>query len=73
MAKAASQDYLSSLARNKIYLILMFISVILFIFSVRQVYPIIVEVTDPLGLASKLAPTYWIGLAILVMKGLKND
>ena len=45
----------------------MCISLMLFVYSIKQVYPIIIEVTDPLGLASNLTPAYWIGLAILAM------
>lgn len=52
--------------RQKIYLILVFISLGLLFYSIWQVYPIVVEVEDPLGLASNLTPCYWIGLALLV-------
>lgn len=55
--------------RSKIYLILMSLSLALFSYSIWQVYPIMVEVTDPLGLASRLPPAYWAGLALLVLTG----
>ncbi len=55
--------------RSKIYLILMSISLALFFYGIWQVYPIVVKVADPLGLASRLPPAYWAGLALLVLAG----
>ncbi len=65
MIKAIEKHLLPG-SRQKIYLILVFVSLILFFYSAWQVGPVIVEVEAPLGLASYLAPGYWIGLALLV-------
>ena len=54
-------------SRIKIYLILIFVSIILFVLSVHQAYPIEVQASDPLGLMSKMPLTYWAGLAMLVV------
>jgi hypothetical protein len=51
-------------SRQMIYLILVFVSLILLIYSIWQVYPVIVEPKASLGLASCLAPAYWIGLTL---------
>jgi hypothetical protein len=53
--------------RLKIYLILVFLSLVLLAFSILQVAPIIVEREASLGLASHLPPCYWIGLALVVV------
>lgn len=60
------QKYLPLGLRQKIYCILVFISLILLFHSVWQVTPVIVEPEAPLGLASYLTPGYWIGLALIV-------
>jgi len=52
--------------RQKLYLIIAFVSLILLFFSVWQVKPVIVELEAPFGLASYLTPVYWIGLALIV-------
>lgn len=62
-----THDDLSIGSRQKIYLILVFVSLILLFYSAWQVKPVIVEAEAPLGLASYLAPSYWIGLALLVV------
>ena len=54
-------------SRVKVYLILVFISLILFFYSAWQVKPVIVEVEASFGLASYLKPGYWIGLALLLL------
>lgn len=46
---------------------MMLVSIILFIVSVDQVYPIEVHASDPLGLMSKMPPAYWAGLSVLVL------
>jgi len=55
--------------RKKIYLILAFTSLILFFLAVWQVRPVIVEPSAPLGLASYLPVTYWIGFALIMITG----
>lgn len=57
----------SVIIRVKIYIILMLISLLLFSYSIWQIKPIDVDVTDYLGLASKLTLTYWIGLSLVVL------
>lgn len=52
--------------RQKLYLIMVFFSLILLFYSIWQVKPVIVELGAPLGLASYLTPAYWIGLALIV-------
>ena len=52
--------------RQKLYLIMVFISLILLFYSIWQVKPVIVELEAPLGLASYLTPAYWIGLVLIV-------
>lgn len=66
MTKSA-QEYLLLSSRQKIYLILVFVSLSLLFYSAWQVRPVIVEVEAPLGLASYFAPGYWVGLALLVI------
>ena len=63
----AIQSYVPVELRAKLYLILAFVSVLLFFVSVWQVKPVIVDVFSPLGLASYLPPAYWLALAILVL------
>ncbi len=53
--------------RLKLYLILAFVSLILLFYSIWQIKPVIVEPTDLFGLASKLTPAYWIGLALILL------
>jgi hypothetical protein len=55
--------------RKKIYLILAFTSLILFFLAVWQVRPVIVEPSAPLGLASYLPVTYWIGFTLIMITG----
>ena len=55
--------------RKKIYLIMAFISLILFFLAVWKVSPVIVEPSAPLGLASYLPVTYWIGFALIMITG----
>lgn len=62
----AFQKYFPLESRQKVYLTLTFVSLILLFYSVWQIKPVIVEPEDPLGLASHFTPCYWIGLAILV-------
>ena len=50
--------------RQKIYLILAFVSLILLFLAVWQAKWIIVEPEAPLGLVSYLPLTYWIGFVI---------
>ncbi|HEY40745.1 MAG TPA: hypothetical protein G4O18_02675 [Dehalococcoidia bacterium] len=52
--------------RQKLYLILVFISLVLFFYSSWQVRPVVVEPADSIGLVSHLTPVYWIGLALTV-------
>ncbi len=52
--------------RQKLYLIMVFVSLILLFYSIWQVKPVHVELEAPLGLASYLTPAYWIGLALIV-------
>ena len=66
MIKKPLSEYLTLDSRPKIYLILVFVSLILLFYSVWQVKPVIVSPYDPLGLASHLPPYYWIGLALIV-------
>jgi len=61
------QDYLPLSARQKVYLILVFVSLGLLFFSAWQVRPVIVAVEAPLGLASYLPTLYWVGLTLLVI------
>ena len=61
------QSNFSAHSRRKIYLIFAFISLILLIISIRQIYPVMIEVNDPLGLASHLTASYWIGLALMIL------
>jgi len=63
----AVQRYLSPGSRQKIYLILVFLSIVLLFYSIWQVYPVVVNITDPLGMASQLPPWYWVGLALIVL------
>lgn len=62
----AIYGYSSIGSRQKIYLILVFVSLILLFYSVWQVSPVIVEAKAPLWLASYLSLGYWTGLALLV-------
>jgi len=61
------ERYLPLESRQKIYVILAFISLTLLFYGIWQIKPVIVEVDSPLGLASHLPPCYWIGLALLVL------
>ena len=63
----AFQSRLPVEARQKIYLLLAFVSLILLFYSIWQIKPVIVEVEDPVGLVSHFTACYWIGLALLVL------
>jgi hypothetical protein len=60
------QKYIQIDRRKKIYLVLLFISLVLLFFSTWQVRPVIVEVKASFGLAPYLPILYWLGLAFLV-------
>jgi hypothetical protein len=74
-------DRLAPNLRQKVYLILVFVSLVLLFISIWQVKPVIVAPEAPLGLVSYLTPVYWIGLALIVAasilafldRGLKKD
>ena len=51
----------------KIYIIFSMISLILFFYSIWRMKPIIVDITDFLGLTSHLTLTYWIGFIIIIL------
>lgn len=61
------QRYLPLQLRQKIYLIIVFVSLILLFYSAGQVKPVYVEPEAPLGLMSYLTLGYWVGLALIVM------
>jgi hypothetical protein len=61
-----STDRLAPGSRQKVYLILVFVSLIFLVYSIGQVYPVVVKPEAPLGLVSYLTPAYWIGLALIV-------
>ncbi len=61
------KGYLPLASRQKIYVILVFVSLFLLFYSVWQAYPVIVEEEGLLGLASYLPPSYWAGLALVVL------
>lgn len=63
----AIKRYVSLASRQKLYITLPCISLFLLFYSVLQVFPVIVEETGLLGLASYLPLLYWIGLALLVL------
>jgi len=63
----AVQKRLSLRSRQKIYLIIVFVSLILLFYSAWQVGPVYVEPEAPLGLVSYLSPAYWAGLALVVV------
>lgn len=63
----AVQRYLPLHLRQKIYLIIVFVSLILLFYSIWQVKPVYVEPEAPLGLISYLTPGYWLGLALIVV------
>jgi len=75
------REYLPLPSRQKIYIILVAVSLFLLFYSIWQVYPVIVEEKGLLGLASYLPPCYWAGLAMVVLTsifaytdgGLKKD
>ena len=54
-------------SRLKLYLVLAFVSLILFFYNIWQIWPVIVEPLDLLGLASHLTPAYWVGLALILL------
>jgi len=58
---------LSGNSRFRLYLILTFVSLTLFFYSVSQIAYVIAEPSDLFGLASHFTPAYWIGLALLVL------
>jgi hypothetical protein len=54
-------------SRQKIYLILAFVSLTFLFLSIGQIKPVLVSPEDVFGLASHLTPLYWIGLALLLI------
>lgn len=66
MNKAVGQ-YLKAGPRQRIYLILVSVSLLLFSCSIWEITPVIVQVDDPVGLVSHLTPAYWAGLAVLLL------
>lgn len=64
------QRYIPLESRQKIYIILALVSLILLFYGIWQIKPVIVEVDSPLGLASHLTPCYWVGLALLVLNSI---
>lgn len=59
--------FLSATSRQLIYIIIVFISLLLFIISIRQAYPVNVEVDAIFGLASYLPNSYWLGLLLILI------
>jgi hypothetical protein len=59
--------YLSLNARVKVYLILTLGSLVLFFLGMHQIYPIILNVNEPFGVASSLPVLYWLGLCLLLI------
>lgn len=59
--------YISPLSRQKIYLIMVFISLILLFYSAHQIAYVVVESKDIFGLIDYLTPCYWTGLILLVI------
>ena len=53
--------------KSKIYVIIVFLGIMLLFYSVSEIRPIIVNITDPLGLASHLTPAYWIGYILIII------
>lgn len=60
-------EHFSVGSRQKIYLILVSLSLILLFYSIWEIKPVIVETDDPIGLVSHLTPAYWIGLTLLLV------
>ena len=52
--------------RIRLYLVLILLSWVFLFYSILQIYPVIVEVTDPIGLVSHLTIWYWAGLVMVV-------
>lgn len=53
--------------RLKLYLLLALASLALFFYTMAQVGFVVVDPYDPLGLVSHFPPSYWIGLALLLL------
>jgi hypothetical protein len=72
---------LSASSRLRLYLLSLFLSLALLLYSMEKMTPIIVDVEDFLGLPSHLPVSYWIGLLIVLVgsgivfydSGLKSD
>ncbi len=58
---------INTMIRMKIYIILIIISLLSFFYNIWQISPVDVDVTDYLGLTSKLTLVYWIGLFLIVL------
>jgi hypothetical protein len=58
---------ISASSREKLYLLLTFISLILLFISILQIRPVIVETSAAWGLGSYLPVYFWLGLGILIL------
>lgn len=63
----ATRQQLRPAERRKIYLILLFTSLCLLFLAMWQGRPVLVKVSDPLGLINYLTPAYWAGLTLLFL------
>lgn len=68
--KISEVDY-----NSKIYSIVSIVSLTLFFYSVWEMKPVIVKITDFLGMTSHLTLTYWTGFILIILSSLKlyND
>jgi len=52
---------------KRFYFLLLFVSILFFLFSSLHIWPIEIEASDYFGLISHLPLTYWVGIAILLL------
>jgi len=60
------KSWFSSHLNSKIYIIASLISLILLFYGIWEIKPVVVEITDFLGLTSRLTIAYWIGYILIV-------
>src|SRR3990170_2005828 len=58
-------SHLSVHIDNKIYIFIIAVSLVLLFFSIWEIKPVVVEISDFIGLFSHLTVSYWVGFILI--------